>query len=93
MVAGREDGLADSSTERPTQGQARGTKKKSNALANFLDALLAVLAGNAIYYLSMPHLPPVARHRLFREDWGLVVDFAICAAIFAAVKYARRSEG
>jgi len=94
--------LADSSTERPTterptEDQAqltkKGTRKKSNALGNFLDALLAVLAGNAIYYLSMPHLPSVARHRLFREDFGLVVDFALCLAIFAAVKYARRNEG
>ena len=60
---------------------------------NFLDALLAVLAGNAIYYLPMPHLPGVARHRLFKEDWGLLVDFAICTAIFLAVKYARRDKG
>jgi hypothetical protein len=60
---------------------------------NFLDALMAVLAGNAIYYLLMPHLPTVARHRLFKEDWGLLVDFMICAMIFAAVKYARRNEG
>jgi hypothetical protein len=60
---------------------------------NFLDALMAVLAGNAIYYLLMPHLPTVARHRLFQEDWGLLVDFMICAMIFAAVKYARRNEG
>ena len=61
-------------------------------MKNFLDALLAVLAGNAIYYLLMPHLSPVARHRLFQEDWGLLVDFAICTAIFVAVKYARRHE-
>jgi len=94
--------LADTSTERPTTERAteneaqltkKGRGKKSNALGNFLDALLAVLAGNAIYYLSMPHLPPVARHRLFREDFGLVVDFAICLAIFVAVKYWRRNEG
>ena len=61
-------------------------------MKNFLDALLAVLAGNAIYYLLMPHLPAVARHRLFKEDWGLLVDFAICVVIFAAVKYLRRRE-
>ncbi len=61
-------------------------------MKNFLDALLAVLSGNAIYYLLMPHLPPVARHRLFQEDWGLLLDFAICGVIFAAVKYARRHE-
>jgi len=65
---------------------------KSQMMKNFLDALLAVLAGNAIYYLLMPHLPAVARHRLFREDWGLLVDFAICVVIFAAVKYLRRRE-
>jgi hypothetical protein len=58
-------------------------------MKNFLDALLAVLAGNAIYYLLMPHLPAVARHRLFKEDWGLLVDFLVCTAIFAAAKYAR----
>ena len=58
-------------------------------MRNFLDALLAVLAGNGIYFLLMPHLPHVARHALFKEDWGLLVDFVICAAIFVAVKYVR----
>jgi hypothetical protein len=59
-------------------------------MKNFLDALLAVLAGNAIYFLLMPHLPRVVRHSLFREDWGLLVDFSICAAFFAGVKLMRR---
>ncbi len=68
------------------------TPIKNKTMKNFLDALVAVLAGNAIYYLLMPHLPPVARHTLFKEDWGLLVDFAICTVIFAAVKYARRDE-
>ncbi len=61
-------------------------------MRNFLDALLAVLAGNAIYFLLMPHLSRVARHALFKEDWGLLVDFAICTAIFVAVKYVRRDH-
>jgi hypothetical protein len=61
-------------------------------MKNFLDALLAVLAGNAIYFLLMPRLPRAARHALFKEDWGLLVDFAICAAIFVAVKYVRRDQ-
>lgn len=59
-------------------------------MKNFFEALVAVLAGNAIYFLLMPHLPTTMRHSLFKEDWGLVVDFAICAVIFAAVKAARR---
>jgi len=61
-------------------------------MKNFLDALVAVLAGNALYFLLMPQLPALARHSLFKEDWGLLVDFAICAVIFVAVKYARRDE-
>jgi hypothetical protein len=61
-------------------------------MKNFLDAFVAVLAGNAIYFLLMPHLPAVARHRLFREDWGLLLDFVMCAAIFVAVKYVRQKE-
>jgi hypothetical protein len=59
-------------------------------MKNFLDALVAVLSGNAIYFLLMPHLPLPMRHALFREDFGLVVDFAICSVMFVAVKFARR---
>ncbi len=68
------------------------SQQSEGRMKNFLDALVAVLAGNAIYFLLMPHLPAVARHALFKEDWGLLVDFAICAAIFAAVKYVRRDR-
>jgi hypothetical protein len=63
---------------------------KGAAIRNFLDAVLAVLAGNAIYFLLMPHLPLVVRHSLFREDWGLLMDFSICATIFAGMKLMRR---
>lgn len=82
MLAGAESGL----------GKA-DIRDKSRTMKNFLDALAAVLAGNAIYYLLMPHLPAAARHGLFREDWGLLVDFLICTVIFAGVKYWRRDEG
>jgi hypothetical protein len=68
------------------------TPTKRKTAKNFLDALLAVLSGNALYYLLMPHLPAVARHGLFKEDWGLLMDFAICTIIFGAVKYGRREE-
>ena len=57
---------------------------------NLLYGLLAVLAGNAIYFLLTPHLPPVLRHSLFREDWGLLLDFAICAAIFVFLRPTRK---
>lgn len=68
------------------------SKNKNKTMQNFVDALTAVLGGNAIYYLLMPHLPRVARHSLFKEDWGLLLDFVICTVIFAGVKYARRDE-
>ena len=51
-----------------------------------------MLAGNAIYFLLMPYLPAVARHTPFKEDLGLLLDFAICSAIFVVVKWARRNK-
>jgi len=68
---------------------SEGSLAKSAPVNNFLDALFAVLAGNTIYYLLAPYLPGVARHGLFRQDFGLVVDFIICTVIFVTVKLAR----
>jgi hypothetical protein len=87
-----EVGLSDDNSLMKNEKSGSAGRTKSPAMKNFLDALVAVLAGNAVYYLLMPHLPNVARHGLFREDWGLVVDFAICSVIFGVVKYARRGE-
>jgi hypothetical protein len=56
------------------------------------DALIAVLLGNAVYFLLMPYLPRVLRHSLFREDWGLLIDFCICAMFFGVVKWMRSSR-
>jgi len=63
---------------------------QSPTVRNSLDALVAVLVGNAIYFLLMPHLPRVMRHSLFKEDWGLVVDFVVCTIVFVIVKIGRR---
>lgn len=60
------------------------------AMVNFIHALIAVLAGNAAYYMLMPYLPPRARHVLFQIDLGLVVDFWFCLVIFGIVKTASR---
>jgi hypothetical protein len=88
MVAG----LTPAEAEAGLRETPSKSKTPSKTMKNFLDALAAVLAGNAIYYLLMPRLPAVVRHRLFREDWGLLLDFVICTVIFAAVKYMRREE-
>jgi len=56
------------------------------AVANFVQSLIAVLAGNLAYFLLMPHLPPAARHVPPRLDLGVVVDFWFCLVIFGTIK-------
>ena len=51
-----------------------------------MQALVAVLGGNTIYYLLMPHLPEAARHVPQRIDLGMLLDFWICLVIFGAIK-------
>jgi len=53
---------------------------------NFLQALAAVLVGNLAYYALMPYLPVRARHVVFRQDWGIVVDFSFCMVAFGLIK-------
>ena len=52
---------------------------------NFRRSLLAIVAGNLIYYSVQRYLPPVARHQIYRVDFGLAVDFALCVACYAVV--------
>jgi hypothetical protein len=56
---------------------------------NLLQSLLAILLGNATYFVLMPSLPSVARHRLFQVDLGLLVDFWFCVAAFGLIKTAQ----
>jgi hypothetical protein len=58
----------------------------SKSAANFLHALLAVLLGNAAYFLLEKHLPVWARHIGFKTDLGTLVDFCFCLAVFALIK-------
>ena len=54
---------------------------------NLLAAFVAVIAGNAIYFLLLwQHLPQRARHQVYRIDLGLVVDFWLCVAAFGVIK-------
>ena len=57
-----------------------------SAVANFVQALMAVLAGNAAYFLLMPYLPLWARHVAPRVDPGMLVDFLICLLLFGVIK-------
>jgi hypothetical protein len=58
----------------------------SKQATNFIHALAAVLAGNAVYFLLARYLPLAARHDPFRVDLGMVVDFSICLAAFGIIK-------
>ena len=63
-----------------------------SSVANFVQALIAVLAGNAAYFLLMPYLPPQARHVPPRLDLGTVVDFWICLVFFGITKMLARRK-
>ena len=55
-------------------------------VGNFVDSLIAVVAGNAVYFLLMPPLPESARHISPHLDLGLVVDFWFCLVMLGIVK-------
>jgi hypothetical protein len=55
-------------------------------VVNFVHSLIAVVAGNLVYFLLMPHLPAPARHRPMRFDLGVVVDFWFCLVFLGAIK-------
>jgi hypothetical protein len=51
-------------------------------------ALLAVLLGNLAYFAMMSRLPASVQHAPFRRDLGLLLDFCLCAAVFALLSLA-----
>ncbi len=63
-------------------------------MGRLLHALAAVLAGNAIYFLVLVRVMPTwARHEPFALDPGLLLDFLVCLAIYAALRgVARRGR-
>ena len=58
----------------------------TKSVSNLVQAFAAVVLGNAVYFLLMPHLPAGAYHAPFRLDAGLAVDFCFCLAAFGAIK-------
>lgn len=57
---------------------------------NFLEALIAILLGNLVYFLLLPSLPPIARHHRFHIDLGMAVDFWFCLVAYGLIRTARR---
>ncbi len=52
--------------------------------------LAAILGGNIIYFLLEPRLPAALRHRIFRVDAGLALDFVICVGVYALIRLGGR---
>jgi hypothetical protein len=53
----------------------------------WLEYLIAILIGNAIYYFSLfPHLPDSLRHQGFQMDWGVALDFIVCVAVYGLIR-------
>jgi hypothetical protein len=58
-------------------------------LRRWLEYLIAILIGNAIYYFSLvPHLPELLRHQGFHVDLGMLVDFIICVGVYGLMRVA-----
>jgi hypothetical protein len=63
---------------------------KPPVLINFLQALLAIILGNLVYFALVPSLPAVARHHPFHMDLGIVLDFSFCLVAYGLIRTARR---
>jgi hypothetical protein len=67
------------------------------ARVKWLKFLVAILLGNALYFMLWPHLPPAAQHRSWEVDLGTVVDFWFCLLVYGAMELGaflgRRSGG
>lgn len=55
----------------------------------FWQSLIAVLAGNAIYFGTVRYLPLRAQHRIYQMDWELAADFLICLMCYGLVRLIR----
>ena len=57
----------------------------------WIEYLVAVLAGNAIYFAVLfRSLPAALRHEPMRIDAGLLLDFLCCVLVYAAIRLGSR---
>lgn len=63
---------------------------KQSMVVNLVEALLAIVLGNVVYFLLMPSLPVVARHHRFHIDLGTLVDFWFCLVAYGLIRTARK---
>ncbi|HEY6764691.1 MAG TPA: hypothetical protein VI386_07960 [Candidatus Sulfotelmatobacter sp.] len=63
---------------------------KAKVKIDLLQAFLAIVLGNAVYFSIVSHLPPMARHHPFKVDLGTLVDFWFCLVAYGLIRTARR---
>ena len=54
--------------------------------ARWIKSLIAVVAGNALYFSLAPHLPAAARHEPFQLDIGVLADFWLCLVAYGLIE-------
>lgn len=84
MSSSSHSGSDDSNSIPP---KYRAKKYLGASKQQWVEYLIAILLGNAIYYLSLqPHLPATFQHKGFATDWGLLVDFAVCVGVYGLIR-------
>lgn len=63
---------------------------KPGLMVSFVQAFAAVVLGNVVYFAIASSLPPAARHRPFKMDLGMAVDFWCCLVAYGLIRTARR---
>lgn len=58
----------------------------SAASKRWIKYLIAIVAGNVIYFSLEPHFPPAAQHRAYRPDLGTFVDLWFCVAVYGLIE-------
>lgn len=57
----------------------------------WLEYLVAILLGQAIYYFSLvPYLPESLRHHGSAIDGGVAVDFVVCVLVYGLIRLGAR---
>jgi hypothetical protein len=57
----------------------------------WVEYLIAILAGNGIYFAVLhPSLPPALQHKPFGFDVGLLIDFVCCVLVYGAIRLGTR---
>jgi len=63
---------------------------KTSVMVNLLQAFVAVVLGNIVYFILAPSLPSMARHRPLHLDLGMLLDFWFCLVAYGLIRTARR---